>query len=95
MTAVTDPKTFADLFQDATKDPFGPLATAAKHAAYHKIYAYLNVDEDKGIVPKASATLLEVTHLYEAEQLCSSYKPKMGISCVQSMGYINTNRALP
>ena len=69
MTAVSNPKTFADLFQDATKDLFGPLATAAKHAAYQKIYAHFNVDNDKGIVLEASATLLEITHLFEAEPI--------------------------
>ena len=57
MTAVTHPKTFADLCQDATKDPFGTLATPAKRAAYQKIYAYFNADENKGIMPEASATL--------------------------------------
>ena len=67
MTAVANPKTFADLFQDATKDPFGTLATAAKRAAYQKPYAHFNVDDDKGIVPEASATLTKITHLFEAE----------------------------
>ena len=63
---MTNPKTFADLFQDATKDPFGTLATAAKCAAYRKIYAHFNADKKKGIVPEASATLTEITHLFEA-----------------------------
>ena len=69
MTAVTNPKISADLFQDATKDPFGTLATAAKRAAYQKIYAHFNVDDDKGIVPEASATLTEITHLFEAKPI--------------------------
>ena len=69
MTTVTHPKTFGDLFQDATKDPFGTLTTAAKRAAYQKMYAHFNVDDDKGIVPEASATLTEITHLFEAEPI--------------------------
>ena len=60
MTAVTNPKAFVDLFQDATKDPSGTLATAAKHAAYKKIYARFNVD---------IATLTEIAHLFEAEPI--------------------------
>ena len=36
MTAVVNLTTFADLFQDATKDPFGVLANAAKCTAYKK-----------------------------------------------------------
>ena len=67
MTAVTNPKTFSDLFQDTTKDPFGTLATAAKRAAYQN--AHFNVDDDKRIVPEASATLTEITHLFEAEPI--------------------------
>ena len=69
MTAVANPKTFADLFQEATKDPFGTLATTAKHSAYKKIYANFNAAEEQGIVPKASATLTEITHLFEAEPI--------------------------
>ena len=69
MTAVTHPKTFGDLFQDATKDPFGTPATAAKRAAYQKIYAHFNVNDDKGIVPEASATLTEIAHLFEAKPI--------------------------
>ena len=69
MTAVTNPKTVADLFQEATKDPFGTLATVAKHAAYHKIHAHFNVNDEKGIVPEASGTLKEITHLFEAEPI--------------------------
>ena len=66
MTAVTHPKTYGDLFQDATKDPFGTLATAAKRAVYQKMCAHFNVDNDKGIMLEASATLTEITHLFEA-----------------------------
>jgi len=69
MTAVANPKTFGELFQDATKDPFGTLATATKHAAYKKIYAHFNAAEEHGIVPEASATLTEITHLFEAEPI--------------------------
>ena len=67
MNAVTNPTTFADMFQDATKDPFGTLATAAKRAAYEKIYAHVNVDDDNGIVPEARSILTEITHLFEAD----------------------------
>ena len=69
MTAVTNPKTFADLFQDATKNPFSALATAAKRAAYEKIYAHFNVCNNNGIVPEASSILTEITHLFEAEPI--------------------------
>ena len=69
MTAVTHPKTFGDLFQDATKYPFGMLATAAKCASYQKIYVHFNVDDHKGIVPEASATLTEITHCFEADPI--------------------------
>ena len=68
-TAVTNPKTFADLFQDATKDPFGTLATTGKRAAHRKMYAHFNADEENGIVPEASVTLTETTHLFEAEPI--------------------------
>ena len=66
MTAVTNPTTFADLFQDATKDHFGTLATAAKRTAYEKIHAHFNIVGDNGIVPEAISILTEITHLYEA-----------------------------
>ena len=69
MTAVADPKTFADLFQDATKDPFGTLATATKRAPCKKIYAHFNVCEDNVIVPEASSILTKITHLFEAEPI--------------------------
>ena len=69
MTAVTNPKTFADLLQDATKDPFGALATTAKRTAYEKIYAYFNVCNDNGIVPETSSILTKITHLFEAEPI--------------------------
>ena len=69
MSTVTHPKTFANLFQNATKDPFGTLATAAKRTAYEKIYAHFNVDGDNGIVPKASSILTKITHLFEAEPI--------------------------
>ena len=69
MTAVINPKTFADLFQDATKDPFGTLTTAAKRAAYQRMYTHFNINDDKGIVPEASSILTEVTHLFEAEPI--------------------------
>ena len=64
MTTVPNPnpKTFGYFFQDTTKDPFGTLATAAKRIAYQKIYAHFNIDDDKGIVPKTSAILTEITH---------------------------------
>ena len=45
------------------------LATAAKRAAYRKIYAHFNADEEKGIVPEANATLTEITHLFEPEPI--------------------------
>ena len=57
MTAVTHSKTFGDLFQDATKNPFGTLATAAKRAVFEKIFAHFNVDDDNGIVPEAGSIL--------------------------------------
>ena len=62
MTAVTNLRTFADLSKDANKDPFGTLATAAKRAAYEKLYAHFNVDSDNGTVPEAVLifTALEV-----------------------------------
>ena len=66
MTDITHPKNFGDLIQDATKDPFDTLAAAAKRAAYDKIYAHFNVDDDNGIVPEASSILTEITHLFEA-----------------------------
>ena len=47
MTAVINPTTFVDLFQDATKDPFGTLAdTACKHGTYEKICAHFNTRSD-------------------------------------------------
>ena len=69
MTAVTHPKTFGGLFQDTTKDPFGTLLTAAKRAAYEKIYAHFNVKDDNGIVREASLVLTKITHLFEAEPI--------------------------
>ena len=69
MTAVAHPVTFADLFQDATKDPFGTLTAAAKCAAYEKIYAHFNVDSDNGIMAEAVSILMEITHLFEVEPI--------------------------
>ena len=69
MTAVANPATFVDLFQDATKDPFSTLAAAAKHTAYKKIYAHYNVDSDTGVVLEAASILKEITHLFEGEPI--------------------------
>ena len=69
MTAVPNPTTFVDLFQDATKDPFSTLATAAKRATSEKLYAHFNVDNDNGIVPEAVSILTEITHLFEVKPI--------------------------
>ena len=69
MTAVANPTTFADLFQDTPKDTFGMLAAADKRAAYEKIYAHFDVNDDNGIVPGAVLILTEITHLFEAEPI--------------------------
>ena len=67
MAAAANPTTFADLFRDATKDPFGTLTDVAKRAAYQKIYAYFNVNSDTGVVPEAASILKEIPCLFEAE----------------------------
>ena len=69
MTAVINPKTFADLFQDVTTDPFGTLTTAAKRTRYEKTYAHFNGWDDNGIVPEASSILTEIRHLFEAKPI--------------------------
>ena len=71
MAAAANPATFADLFQEATKDPFCTLSSTAKLTAYEKIFVHFNVDSDTGVVPEVASILKETTHLFEAEPIGS------------------------